>query len=102
VILYNPALSPRKGENGATYSKTLEYSSFFTDSICTETRSPPSGKEMRLSIREPLKETLQIDADAIPPKKISCHGEYNGVESMSASSAAEASITDVSSWITYA
>jgi hypothetical protein len=48
-----------------------------------------------------LKEILQIDADAIPPKKISCQGVYKGFESISASNAAEASVTDISSWITY-
>jgi hypothetical protein len=62
----------------------------------------PNGKEMRLSISEPLKETLQIDAEAIPPKKTSCQGEYKGFESMSVSNAAEASVTDISSWMTYA
>jgi len=56
---------------------------------------------MRLSINEPLNDTLQIEADAIPPKKMSWRGEYRGLESMSASSAADASVTDVSSWITW-
>ncbi len=55
---------------------------------------------MRLSINEPLNDTLQIEADAIPPKKMSWRGEYKGSESMSASSAADASATDISSWIT--
>jgi hypothetical protein len=55
---------------------------------------------MRLSINEPVNDTLQIKADAIPPKKMSWRGEYRGFESMSASSVADASVTDVSSWIT--
>jgi hypothetical protein len=55
---------------------------------------------MRLSINEPLNDTLQIEADAIPPKKMTWWGEYKGFESMSASNATDASVTEMSSWIT--
>jgi hypothetical protein len=89
-----------RGNRAATHSNTLEYSSFLTDNVWTVTRSAPNGNDTRQSINEPLNDTLQIDADAIPPKKMSCRGEYKGFESMSISSAAEASVADILSWMT--
>lgn len=52
---------------------------------------------MRQSMKEPLKLTLQIDAEHIPPKKISCHLLYNGGFCMRSSRATDASLTEMSS-----
>lgn len=61
----------------------------------------PRGNETSESTKDPLKLTLQIDAEHIPPKKTSWKLLYSGGLRMSVSSAAEASLTDVSSWITF-
>jgi len=82
-------------------SNTLPYSSLRTLRSWIATRSAPRGKERRQSMNEPLKETLQIDAEHIPPKNISCQKLYLGFLRMRASSAALAEDTEITSWMTY-
>ena len=66
-----------------------------------DTRRAPRGNEARQSMNEPLKLTLQMEAEAMPPKKMICHTLYSGLRRMSSSSAADASFTEISSWMTY-
>lgn len=65
------------------------------------TRSAPRGKEMRESMKEPLKETEQMEAEAMPPMKSTIQPRYCGFLRMRMSSSREASFTDISSCITY-
>ena len=86
----------------STYSKTFEYNSFRTDTICTLTRSAPSGNAINESTKLPENETEQIAAEQNPPMMMSCHHEYIGLLRMSASRLREASDTEISSWMTCA
>ena len=58
---------------GAAYSKTLEYSSLRAANNWMTMRRQPRGKAMSESTKEPLKLTLQIDAEHMPPKTMICH-----------------------------
>jgi hypothetical protein len=60
----------------------------------------PIGIAIRESIKLPLKLTLQMDAEHIPPMTTSCHILYIGVLCMRISSSAEASETEILSWMT--
>ena len=62
-------------------------------------RRQPRGKDTNESMKDPLKLTLQIVAEHIPPKKISCHLLYSGGFLINESSSEEASFTDKSSCI---
>ena len=51
-------------------------------------------------MKEPLKETLQMDAEHIPPKNINWPKLYKGFLRMRASRAALAEDTEITSWMT--
>ena len=61
----------------------------------------PRGKEIKESMKDPLKLTLHMEAEHMPPKKMSCHVLYNDGVRISVSSAEEASSTEILSCITY-
>ena len=90
----------RPKQNKDTNSKTFEYNSCFAAKSCMMMSMQPSGNAMRQSMNDPLKLTLQIDAEHIPPKKMSCHVLYSGGLRMRSSSCTEASLTEMSSWMT--
>lgn len=52
---------------------------------------------MRQSMKDPLKETLQMEAEHMPPKKMSCHLLYSGGLRIWSSSSMDASLTEMSS-----
>ena len=55
-----------------TYSKTFEYNSFRAAKSWMTMRRHPRGNATSESMNEPLKLTLQIDAEHAPPNKMSC------------------------------
>lgn len=67
------AITSAQDEREKTYSNTLEYSSCLAAKSWMMMRMHPRGNEIRQSMNDPLKLTLQIDAEHIPPKNISCH-----------------------------
>ena len=60
-------------------------------------RRQPSGKAISESTKEPLKLTLQMEAEHAPPIKTICQFLYRGLRRMSSSSSTDASFTEISS-----
>jgi hypothetical protein len=58
------------------------------------TSEAPSGKTIKESMKLPSKLTEQIDAEHMPPKKMSFHHEYICGRRISTSRSADASATD--------
>lgn len=84
-----------------TYSKTLEYSSLRAANTWMTMSRQPRGKATSESMKEPLKETLQMDAEQKPPMRISCHNLYSCGLRIRSSRAIDASLTEMSSWMTF-
>lgn len=84
----------------ATHSKMFEYSSFLAAESWMTMSRQPRGKATTESMNEPLKLTLQIDAEQKPPMMINCQFLYRGFLIISSSRAMEASLTDILSWVT--
>lgn len=99
VILQDGRTLSTKSNNpdSQTHSKMLEYSSCLAANNWITINAHPRGNEISESMKDPLKLTLQIDAEHMPPKKMSCHLLYSGGLRISVSSSDEASFTEVSS-----